>query len=320
RVALLPEERVLFRSVRGTGESFSWNADMGDILTDKDNGFNIIYEAPAERGKGNVTCMDIAGKEATSKVHIISNRVLITPKVVYLNPGEETRFRALLGTEEYEFTYTDGNITSLDGGVPDSTSKEILYHAPKRIGEFFVTVFDSAGNEDQAKVVVSGGTVKPVLTSTQMHEIHLPSETPDSSTQPMAVGAVQNGGNSLDLAVDFPNYEGDDKKSVPMNYYLAVFMEKANLFFFFKEENAIGYLADIAPYMGSMTDAVYQSVLGGSIPLCNPLALLPIDTYHIYVLAIESGYDINRNLDFNPKDAPFELWHLFFEFKGCPDD
>lgn len=318
-VALLPRETATFLSVRGTGDSFTWIADMGDILADVENSSNITYQAPDERGKGDITCRDIEQRIANAQVHIISDRVLITPQLVYLFPGEQTRFRALLGTEEYEFTYTDGSITSPDGGVPDITSNEIIYRAPERIGEFFVTVFDSAGNEAQAKVVVSGGTVKPQLSATESHLLNLPSETPDSATQPVGVGSVQNGGTTLDLAVNFPNYSGDDEKPVPMNYYLAIFMERSDTWFFFKEGNTIGDITDIGTYMSGMTDTIYQSVLGGGISLCNPDPAIPLYIYHIYAIAVESGYDINKNLAFNPSDAPFEVWEFSFEFKGCPE-
>ncbi|MEA2061675.1 MAG: DUF1566 domain-containing protein [Thermodesulfobacteriota bacterium] len=315
RTALLQEETGYFRAVLGAGDSFAWSTEAGDILTCEESSSFIDYKAPLVKGSYALTCCDIQGNEAGAEVHVVDSTVVITPRVVYLSPEETCEFRAVFGTETYQFTYTDGSITPEKGS--DDT---VIYQAPGRIGEFFVTVFDSAGNQDQARVIVSSGERKPRLSDVEIHQIPLPLEKPDPSIQPMAAGSVQSGGKILDLAVDLPSYITDKDTAVPMNYYLGVLMEKAGVFFLLKPGGDVAFLDSPEPFLCNDIFTVYQRIFTEPIDLCNPGPVIPFDTYYLYVLAIESIYDPDNNLTFHPADAPYEFWQFFFEFKGCGEE
>lgn len=246
-------------------------------------------------------------REAAANIHVISDKVLIFPSQVHLKPGESTEFRGSFGTETYTFTCTCGE------GIVDEISGILTYTAPSKTGTHFITVFDSAGNSAMAEAVVSGGFKRKKIDKTKIFEITDPGVYPNSETQPAAVGSVQEGGKTFFLAFDFPNYEDDEGSPVATNFYvLAVIPDLALLFLFDDKGGIIDMDKQIAPCMSRVTDAVYTEVL--ELDFCNPGAPLKVD---MYILAIESEYDPNGNLDFEPADAPFELWYYDFSFSQC---
>ena len=135
---------------------------------------------------------------------------------------------------------------------------------------------------------------------------------PDSRTQPAAVGEVQEDGNTFSLALDFPNYEDDNGDPVPTNFYVGAHIPAWDLFFLFDDQGGVHELDAIQPCMTRVTDAVYTELF--SFEYCSPG--LPLDVT-MYILAVESGYDPEGNLNLVPADAPFELWYYGFEFKKC---
>ncbi|MBF0259717.1 MAG: hypothetical protein HQK62_12940, partial [Desulfamplus sp.] len=268
---------------------------------------SIEYRAPDMRMKSVLSAMDQEPREALSDIHVISDKVMISPSQVFLKPGESAKFRGLFGTEEYTFTWTNGE------GKTDDTSGIFTYTAPSKTGIHYITVFDSAGNSAKAEAVVSGGFRRNKIEKTALFEITNPSAYPNSETQPAAVGNVQNGGTEFALAFDFPNYEDSNKLPVPMNFYVGAFLPALDVFVLFDDKGGIFDLTNINPCMSRMTDAVYTESL--KFDYCSPGAPLKVD---MYVLAIESGYDPNNNLSLDPSDAPFELWHYDFKFSQCP--
>ena len=311
--ALLPGEERYFRAVAGVGDEFSWVSSKGDIDNSYQGKRNIAYVAAEVLGVDKITATDKSGNTADANIHVVSDYVLITPKEVFLTPGSSATFRALRGSGDYEFTVSGGDFTVGDSNA-DGENDELVYKAPARVGNYFVTVFDSSGNSAQAIVYVSGGTVKPKPPELIFKEVANPLTWPSASQQPMGAGKIQEGGDLLDLAVDFPNYTDEKGDPVAMNYYLGVFVEPLGMLVLFNEEGGLS-VGEIVPFMSGETSAFYQKVF--SLDFCQPDPIVPIGNYHIYGVAVESGYDPDKNFSFNPPDAPFEIWHFTFDFKGC---
>ncbi|MEA2059965.1 MAG: hypothetical protein U9P10_05490, partial [Thermodesulfobacteriota bacterium] len=294
----------------GTGPDFIWTATSGDLESIEGTSIKKSYTAPEVTGYYEVNVEDNENETTSADIHVISDRVMITPQAVFLKPGESTVFRALLGSEEYEFSFTGGKIEP----VP-SHEDRITYTAPGQTGEFYVTVYDTAGNTAKARVVVSGGAEKPPIPKTILHNTKAPTTWPDSDFQPVGAGNVQTGGSTLDIAVDFPNYRQADGTPIPTNYYVAVYAEPLNLWLFWGKNGAVYTdISQIEPLMTRGTDAVYQSLL--SAELCNPDIGLPKGNYQIFALAVASGFDPDSNLRLTP-DAVFEFWQHQFTFNGC---
>ncbi|MBF0413785.1 MAG: hypothetical protein HQK70_13900, partial [Desulfamplus sp.] len=196
------------------------------------------------------------------------------------------------------------------------TSGILTYTAPSEVGTYYITVFDSSGNSSKAEVVVRGGAKRTKIKKTDIFEIANPSPTPNSETQPVAVGNVQKGEKTFALAFDFPNYKDTKGKvagePVPMNFYVAAFIPDWNVLIFFDENGGISDINNIASCMSQMSNAVYTESL--KFDYCNLDSPLKMD---MYILAVESKYDINNNLSFQPADAPFELWHYSFSLLKC---
>ncbi len=126
------------------------------------------------------------------------------------------------------------------------------------------------------------------------------------------MGSVQTGGETFSLSLDFPKYEDEDGNSIPTNFYVAASIPDWSAFVLFDDQGGIFTLDKIAPCTPRSIDPIYSKVL--EFNYCNPGAAVKVD---MYVLAIESGYDPNNNLNFEPTDAPFEFWHFDFEFSQC---
>jgi len=302
---LLKGENRLFKTVGGTGTEIKWTSDQGDISLQ--NQPSTAYTAPDMRLKTVIKAMDMEQREAVADIHVISDKVMISPSQVFLKPGEKARFRGLFGTEDYTFTWTGGE------GKTDVTTGEFTYTAPSKTGIHYITVFDSAGNSARAEAVVSGGFRREKISKTNLFEIKSPSAYPNSETQPAAVGNVQDGGENFALAFDFPNYEDTNGNPVPMNFYVAALVADWNLWILFDENGGVYDLSSITPCMSRMTDSVYKESV--KFDYCNPGTPLKV---YIYIVAVESGYDPDNNLTFKPADAPFEMWYYNFSFPQCP--
>ncbi|MBF0200030.1 MAG: DUF1566 domain-containing protein [Desulfamplus sp.] len=316
---LLREETRRFKSVGGTGEGLVWSAEQGDISQgegnqgdiSRNNEPSVEYVAPHIRTRLTLNVKDSLGTSADADIHVISDKVLITPSTAYLKPGESTTFRGVFGTEDYTYTWTMGDGKTVESpGSPAS----FTYTAPSAAGIHSITVFDSAGNSATAQAFVSGGSKRKKVTKGALFKIKSPSAHPNSESQPVGVGPVQDGESRFEMAFDFPNYEDKDGASVPMNFYVGAYIPEWNFLGLFDDKGGIFDLNnEIIPCMIKMVDAVYTE--GLSFEYCNPDAPLKVD---MYVLAIESGYDVDASLSFDPPDAPYELWHYSFSFPKCP--
>ena len=205
-----------------------------------------------------------------------------------------------------------GDVSPRGRFLKESASNTLLYTAPLTIGTHFITVYDSSGNSDKAKVFVFGGSKRNKIKTTAMFEINDPSRYPNSDSQPVAVGEVQNGGMTFSMAFDFPNYEDKDGNRISTNFYVAGLIPDLNVLVLFDNVGGLYAPGALQPCMSDVTDAVYFE--GLSFDYCHPGASLGMD---IYILAVASEFDLNGNLSFEPADAPFELWHFDFSFDKC---
>ncbi|MBF0199880.1 MAG: hypothetical protein HQK66_00935, partial [Desulfamplus sp.] len=219
------------------------------------------------------------------------------------------------GTEEYLYTWSSGK--GQREGVTDTASYSdvpLTYTAPTMPGIHTVTVFDSAGNSAKAEVIVSGGAKRSRIEKTSIFEIANPRAHPSSETQPVGVGPVQHGEPAFAMAFDFANYEDGEGTPVPMNYYVAVFIPEWDFWGMFDAHGGVFDLNDgVIPCLTRGFDSVYFE--GLTFDYCNPV--LPIHA-DMYILAVESGYDPQGNLELTPAAAPFELWQFKFSFPACP--
>ncbi|MBF0201667.1 MAG: PKD domain-containing protein [Desulfamplus sp.] len=318
---LLKNEKCVFKIVGGSGESAVWTVTQGDIEhnqgTDGKKYLNAEYTAPDILSKFPILARDrvLSSKRASANIHVISDRVLISPKQAWLKPGETINFRGFFGTEQYLYTWTSGR--GEREGLADYTEYSALpltYTAPLTPGIHRITLFDSAGNSAGAEVIVSGGAKRPKIVKTSIFEITHPMVYPSSETQPVGVGPVQKGDPTLEMAFDFPNYEDEEGNPVPMNYYVGASIPAHGFFGMFDSQGGIFDVSHgVVPCITREIDFVYFE--GLTFDHCNRRAPLDVD---MYILAIESVYDHRGNMQFHPADAPFEMWHFSFTFPACP--
>ena len=306
--ALLKDEKRVFRTVGGIKEGLLWTVDEGDISSDTENHTFIIYEAPNRLTACALSAVDKQSRKAQAEIHVISDKVMITPKEVFLKTGEETLFRGALGAGSYVFTATGGDLSE----EADMTDR-VRYRSPNRAGEYYVTVTDEVGNTAKARIFVSGGSTRTLPPAVLINDITSPLSYTNSPHQPMAVGEVQNGGTLFSLSTDFPNYCDCDDREASMNYYVGLFPERLNILILFDISGGV-YVNNLKPYIVNPPYSDYRAPF--DYDFCTPGGEMPEGTYHVYALAVDSQYDPMKNLTLEPA-SPFDLWHFTFDFNGC---
>ena len=312
---LFKNESRRFKAVGGNGSDIAWRCNEGEGEISGQGQPSIAYTAPDTTLVTELSATDLENREVKSDIHVISDSVLISPSQVYLKPGQQAEFQGNFGTGDYTFTWMDGEGVTVERPERDASNgnfgNKLLYTAPTKIGSHYVTLFDSGGNSDRAEVVVLGGSKRKKIEKTVVYEIVAPSTLPNSETQPVAVGDVQNGGTTFSMNFDFPNYEDDEGNRIPTNFYVVGFLPQSDFILFFDGQGGI-VTDQLEPCMSEVTDAVYTR--GLTFDLCDPEGQIPME---IFVLAIAAEHDPGSNFSFEPEDAPFELWHFDFSFPKC---
>jgi|GEM_PF-3986688 len=125
---------------------FVWSADAGKVAPTTETSVN--YLPPARVGEYTVNVEDGQNLFANATVRVVTVPAL-TPSQVLLKPKDTATFRVVGGAPPYTWTAERGTLSAMQGSV-------ISHSAPDRLGEYSVTVTDSANNSTRAMVQVYG--------------------------------------------------------------------------------------------------------------------------------------------------------------------
>jgi len=158
-------EKTVFKAVKGMGDKIIWSTGQGDIVM-SDDSRSMTYTAPEITGEYPVTAVDSAGKSAIAVVHVVNEKVRITPREVYAGPGDPVKFRVFGGAGGYDVKIIDGILSPI---LEDGTFE---YITPHIAGEYFVTVLDRSGAWTQTTVQVAGNSeFEPVFPGGVVYDI-----------------------------------------------------------------------------------------------------------------------------------------------------
>ncbi|MFO7886371.1 MAG: PKD domain-containing protein [Desulfobacteraceae bacterium] len=288
---------------------FNWNfgdgsGDTGDM---ESNSIAHTYETGGSYRAG-VIVTDADGNNAKAAIDIfaiaLSSIEIFPEETLLTQPGAEKQLLI-------KGIMNNGDVVTPEAILWRSSDTDVAViqnNRIKAVGEGEAVITAEAGDiTATTRVKVS---FEPLIKETKFYHITSPSAYPDSEIQPFAVGSVQENGVNFTLSCDFPNYVDENNTPVPCNYYLAAYIDAWNVFLCFDEH---GNLYDyIIPCTANSTDAVYRELL--SFDYCSPESPLNVS---MYLLVVESRFDMYQNLIFDPADAPYELWSFDFNFKKC---
>lgn len=300
------KETMTFRVFGEANGDVIWTTTLGDIFTPYDTTDRIDYLAPKVKCQASLKAMDKVLRETSVDIDVISYNIFISPMQEFFLPGEERRFRVFGGTGDYSFTWTEGSLVEEDKDG-DGMTDTVVYTAPDKPGEYFITVYDTTGWHAVAMATVSGGSIRTLRQGSTYHEVIFPEPWPNSANQPMGVGSLVQGGDSINFSVDFPSYIDANGDPLPMNYYIVLESTDQNIWLAFTEQG-IRTMDQLAPLMARETSPIFSSLLH------LPLLQFPKGRWIAYALAVSSVDDPNMNLSLAP-ETDLEFWSFSFTVK-----
>ena len=129
---ILKNEKRRFKAVGGKGQEIVWQCDEGEGDLSGQGEPSVSYTAPDRMVTTALSAMDLGSHEASAKIHVVSDHVLISPSQVYLKPGQQTTFKGNFGTGSYTFTWTGGG----DGGRYRKRQRQRRLKPNRCIGSF----------------------------------------------------------------------------------------------------------------------------------------------------------------------------------------
>ncbi len=142
-LALGQEKRFM---VTGGIPPYEVTVSSGEVEPEGENTY--IYKAPGVAGSYRITVTDSSG-DSTSIDVTVARALTVSPTELFLEPEEDATLAITGGVGNYTVASSGGDVR-VEGNV-------IYYKAPKVRGNYYITIYDDAGDVVEVSVQVTSG-------------------------------------------------------------------------------------------------------------------------------------------------------------------
>lgn len=143
---LAPGAAQEFSVVNGSG-AIAWTTTAGNLSAT--SGPTITYTAPLTIGTHTLSASDAAQNVVSATIFVVGNLIAPSPAVLTISPNETRLLTVTGGTGSYAWSAQRGHLSSTAG-------RSVAFTAATIVGDTFVEVTDTSGNQAFIKIEVTG--------------------------------------------------------------------------------------------------------------------------------------------------------------------